>query len=94
MKIYTSKSGRKFAITKINKPAQDGVVFFLETEWLWLRQQIPKPTTEEFNCIWELKREDHNYNPIPEADEKDAKALADKYATEIIEQLRKGKNSE
>lgn len=89
MKIKTSKSGHKFAIVKFNRPAENGVVFFLENEWHWMMRS--SLLTEEFDCIYGLKRDNPYYDPIPERTRDLTRELVEKYVPVIQQEIMKSK---
>lgn len=86
MKIYTSKLGLKFAISAVQRPMKDGVIFITQREMDWIKEQNLEP--EEFKALWLLKSEDHRYDPIPERAETEAQKLANEYAPKIIDKLK------
>lgn len=87
-KVYHSKSGKRFSITNVNKPSDGEVVFFTQREFDWLKSQNLKQ--EEFDLVWNLKKENHLYDPVPLEQSEKAQTVADKYAKEIIEMLMHG----
>lgn len=91
MKTYTSKEGLKFSISPTNRPAEGEVVYFSQAEWDWMKLHCKE--TEKFRVIYNLKKDDYLYSPIPEKE----LTLAAKYAftigSEIIEQLKRGKRN-
>ena len=92
-KIYTSKAGLKFSIVKYNKPAEGNVVYFTESEWIYLKDQKLEP--EQFALIWNLKKENHLYSPIDTPKTLDSVTqpshipkTGSQWAAEIVEMLR------
>ena len=88
LKIYTSKNGKKFSITTLPKPSEGEVVYFTQREFDWLKAKNLTP--QEFEVVWNLKRENHAYSPIPEEEVAKAESVADRYGKAIIEQLKRG----
>lgn len=84
MKIHRSKLGLKFAVSEVNKPAENDLVFFTKEELDWIVKRNLSP--EEFQIVWGLKKEDHNYSPIPERIETKAPK---NFIEECMEQVRK-----
>lgn len=91
MKTYKNKSGREFRITPQPRPAEGSVVYFTQEEFTWMKGQ--NISTEEFEYLWLLKREDHRAQIMPEVSEKE-KSTASKYCEAIREMLSKNKVSE
>lgn len=87
-KVYTSKSGRQFAVVQIARPAVGTVVFFTDLEFDWIKRQNLQPA--EFDCLWELKRDDFQYYCIPDEEILEPARLAKKYAPGILAGIRKG----
>lgn len=88
MKIYKSKLGLKFSISTTHLPEKDGVVFFRHDEWDWIKKQELSP--EEFKVIWDLKKDDYQYNPVPKKEKDEASVMADRYCEEIKAMLKLG----
>jgi hypothetical protein len=92
MKVYTSKEGLKFSISPTNRPAEGEVVYFTTAEWDWMKFHCKDP--ERFRLIYNLKKDDYLYSPIPEKEITVAAKLALEIGGQIIEQLKRGKKSE
>jgi len=82
MKIYKSKSGKPFYISKFPAPIKDDIVTFTENEFQWMKDQCL--TSDQFDFLWMAKKEDFRYPVIPQQEENKAQTIADKYCTEII----------
>lgn len=87
-KIYKSKSGKQFKIGKFSAPFHMDAVTFTQEEFDWLKSQNLKP--EEFDFLWNAKKENHNYPMIPTEYIAENEKVSDKYSREIIN-LLKGK---
>jgi hypothetical protein len=92
LKTYKSKSGKEFRISKFPKEKEGEIVYFTEDEFMWLKSNNVSP--EEFNFIHNAKLLDFRFEIITKQEEEkkisNAKMLADKYATPIIERLKHG----
>ena len=90
MKVY-EKFGKQFSITPFPKPADGNIVFFTGDEWNWFRDQeklwTPSQREEYFKFMWLAKKNDFNYQIIPDAP--DVNSMANLYAEQIKEMLRK-----
>jgi hypothetical protein len=84
---YKSKSGRKFLITKYPIPSKGDLVYFTQDEWEWMKEQ--KLRSEEFDALWEFKKDDHTYQMIPDKDNAVGKTLADNYVPAILEEIKR-----
>ena len=91
MKTYKNKSGREFRITPQPRLADGNIVYFTQEEFTWMKQQ--NISTEEFEYLWLLKRDDCNAQIMPEISEKE-KTTASKYCEAIREMLSKNKSLE
>lgn len=91
-KVY-EKFGKQFRITTFPKPSEDEIVYFTSNEWSWLQDQEtlwnPCQREEYFIFMWFAKKNDFNYQIIPDAP--DVNSMANLYAEQIKEILR-GKN--
>lgn len=63
MKVYKSKNGLKFALCEQPTPTKDETVFFTAAEFSWIKAQ--NFTAKQFEFVWQAKKEDFNYSPIP-----------------------------
>ena len=81
------KAGLRFRISELNKPAEDGVVYFTQDEFLWMKEQVPFGE-EEFKCLYGLKKDNYQYNCIPVNDKPLGARLAEQYAPGIIKEIR------
>jgi hypothetical protein len=86
-RVYTSQAGCRFAIVPISRPSLEGIVFFSSAEFDWLRAQNLSP--EEFKVVWALKRDNHEYSPVPEEVIARAITVAQSTAADIISMLKK-----
>lgn len=84
-KIYKSKAGYQFSISPIAKPCSGDVVYFTQAEFDWMKKLSPA----EFAIIWNMKKENFRYDPIPEEEKAEGQKLAEKYCPEIMEEIKK-----
>lgn len=89
MKIYR-RAGKAFGIYPLEKPPieyqGETIVFFTEECFSWMKEKLI--SDDEFLWLWNMKREDFRYNPIPEEEYKNGKEIAEKYVGEIIRSLK------
>lgn len=88
-KIYESKLGYKFSISPIAKPCSSDVVYFTQAEFDWMKSLSPA----EFAIIWNMKKENFRYDPIPEEEKAEGQKLAEKYCPQIIDLINKTKRT-
>ncbi len=86
-KIYVSREGLSFSIVKFPKPAIGSVVYFTEKEFEWLKKEKLKP--EHFKFLWLAKKDDHNYQMLPDDVLSLGEQLAQKYMPSIRPILEK-----
>lgn len=84
-KLY-EKFGKKFGISIMPQQGTDDHVMFSSDEWLWLKDQ--NLTQEQFDYIWNTKRQDFRAQIIPDEHQVKGKTLADQFVPEINKSLR------
>lgn len=90
-KIYKSKSGKQFKIGKFPAPFHMDAVTFTQEEFDWMKAQ--KLTPEQFDFLWNAKKENHNYPMIPTQDVEKQANMGFVWAGKIIDDLNGIKNN-
>lgn len=80
-KVYESY-GLKYGITKFPRPTHNGVVYFTQSQFDYLKAN--KCSREEFEYLWKMKKADWSFDFIPQEVKNEALKLANKYVPEIL----------
>jgi len=84
-RTYKSKAGLLFHIG-IPAPFKENTVTFSPEEFSWLKDK--NLSLDEFAFLWNAKRDDFRYEMIPSQETIKSEKISDKYASEIINQLK------